>query len=140
MRTRNSIIKGFEGVVVFHDPLNMEQVFAIEEAQDNATEVEPSRFLTKINEIRGAKDPEGNTIQAAWSSRNDRLFIPAILLCVKEWQIPALPQPLTPETFPFTPRGNAAAFVDWLWSEVTAIYQGETEIPNESSPEPITTP
>lgn len=134
MRTRTSTVKGFEGSVTFHDPLNIEQVFAIEDAQDMATEVEPSKFLTKISEA------QGQTIQAAWSSRSDRLFIPAILLCVKEWQVPTLPSPLTVDNFPFTPRGRASEFINWLWNEVTEIYQGETEIPNASLPEPITTP
>lgn len=120
--------------MVFHEPLNIEQVFAIEDAQDLATEVEPSKFLTKINEIRG------ETFQAAWSSRSDRLFVPAILLCVKEWNVPTLPSPLSADNFPFTPRGRASEFINWLWSEITEIYQGETEIPNALSPEPITTP
>lgn len=128
--TKTSTIKGFEGSVTFHDPLNMEQVFAIEEAQDQATDIEPSRFLTRINEIRGEKDQDGNIVKAAWSSKANALFLPAILLCVKEWHIERIPAGVTKDTFPMTPRGPANALVDWLWDSIIEIYQGETEIPN----------
>lgn len=131
MKQRDCKIKGFEGHVLFCDPLNMEQVFAIEEAQEQANNIEPSAFLTKINEVNGVKDDEGNAIKAHWTSRADRAFLPSVLLCVKEWHLKNVPESVTLESFPMTPRGEAHALVEWLWTELLVIYQGETDIPNE---------
>ena len=136
---RTCTVKGFEGYVELHDPLNMEQVFAIEGAQDAAIEIEPSPFLTRINEVRGQKDDDGNAVKASWSSKADKVFLPAILLCVKEWHLERVPENVTIETFPMSPRGAASQLVDWLWTEILKVYQGEVAVPNASSPEPTTT-
>lgn len=138
-KTRDCPVKGFAGSAVFADPLNVEQVFAIEEAQDLATEIEPSKFLTRINEARGVLDEQGNAVKAVWTSKADRVFLPAILLCVSEWHIERIPEGVTLDTFPMSPRAASAALVDWLWSQILEIYQGEVTVPNESSPEPTTT-
>lgn len=130
-KLRECKVKGFEGHVIFHDPLNMEQVFAIEEAQDAATELEPSKFLTKINEMRGVKDDAGEAVKISWSSKADKLFMPAIILCVKEWHIDNMPEEVSIDTFPMTPRSVASELVNWLWTEVIKIYQGEVAVPNE---------
>jgi hypothetical protein len=125
-------VKGFEGHAIFHDPLNMEQVFAIEEAQDTATDIEPSKFLTKVNELRGAKDEAtGEIVKASWSSKVDKLLLPAIMLCVKEWHLENVPEGVSLETFPMTPRGTASELVNWLWTQIIEVYQGEVSVPNE---------
>lgn len=123
-------VKGFEGHVLFHDPLNLEQVFAIEGAQEAANEIEPSKFLTQVNEVRGIKNDSGETVQAAWTSRTDRAFLDAIVLCVKEWHLAGVPEGVTKDTFPMSPRGRAHELIDWLWSALIDIYQGEVEVPN----------
>jgi hypothetical protein len=130
-KTKECPLKGFAGHVVFADPLNMEQVFAIEEAQDAATELEPSKFLTKVNELQGRKEDDGSVTRASWSSKADSVFLPAILLCVKEWHLERVPENVTLENFPMTPRAAASGLVNWLWSKILDIYQGETTIPNE---------
>ena len=148
MKQKECTIKGFEGTVVFSEPLNLEQVFAIEEAQEQADEIEPSKLLTKIVAARVALDAQKKGEQPPeiadgfgvhWTSRTDGAFLPAILLCVREWHLAGVPEKPTIDTFPATPRNKASELVNWLWSEITEIYQGETEVPNVSSPEPITT-
>jgi hypothetical protein len=129
-KTVSCPVAGFPGVVVFHDPLNMEQVFAIEDANDGAFQLEPSPLLTAWNKSHDIKDDTGNTVQASWSSRADNVFLRAIFLCVKEWKIEGLPDGITPETFPFTPRHKSHEMIDWLMKEINRIYEGETQIPN----------
>lgn len=119
-------IEGFKGFVHFAQPLNLEQVFAIEDAQDKAIEIEPSAFLTKLNERRGTPDT------VSWSSRVDVHIIPAIVKCVDKFEIEGLPEKLTLETFPATPRSKATAFVSWCFNQLMTIYAGEQEVPNAS--------
>lgn len=141
-KTKESTVKGFEGSVVFHDPLNIEQVFAIEEAQDKANsleDIETSAFLTKAlkakdrldAQVKGEEPKLGDDFVARWSSKTDHLFIPAIVLCVKEWHLANTPEKVTVENFPMSPRLASSQLIDWLWSEILKIYQGETEVPNE---------
>lgn len=117
--------KRWAGYVVLHDPLNLEQVFAIEEVQDKAVDIEPSKFLQKANEA-------GVTVGTTWSSRTDKIIVPAILLCVAEWHLENFPDEVTADNFPATPRKDARALIDWLWNEINIIYSGEIEeVPNE---------
>lgn len=127
-----SNIEGFKGLVVFRQPLNLEQVFAIEDAQDSAVDLEPSSFLMKVNEADGKKDADGNAIKVSWSSRADKFLIPALLLCIEKFEIEGFPENITFETFPLTPRSESQQFIDFLWSELVKVYQGEKEIPNAS--------
>lgn len=148
MKQKDCSVSGFEGHVVFCDPLNLEQVFAIEEAQESADKIEPSKFLTKVTEMqaklealkKGEQPPEfPEGFGVSWTSKTDGAFLPAILLCVKEWHLANVPEHPTVETFPMTPRGKSSELVNWLWDEIAKIYKGETEIPNASSPTPTTT-
>lgn len=127
-----SEVEGFKGRVHFRQPLNLEQVFAIEDAKDNAIQIEPSAFLTKLNEVTGNKDEQGEVIKAQWSSRADQFFIPALLKCIEKFEVENIPEGVTLDTFPLTPRLRSKNFVDFLWSELEKIYSGEVEIPNAS--------
>jgi hypothetical protein len=42
-----------------------------------------------------------------------------------------LPDPVTFEAIPLTPRPESHAFIDWIFSEIKKIYLGELQIPNE---------
>ena len=117
--------KRWTGHVLLHDPFNLDMVFAIEEAQDRATELEPSKFLQKVGEA-------GVSVGTTWSSKSDALLIPAFLKCVAEWHLENFPENPTVENFPASPRRDARILIDWLWDEINVIYVGETEIPNAS--------
>ena len=128
----NSDVEGFKGKVHFASPLNLEQVFAIEDAKDNAIQVEPSAFLTKLNEVQGNKDERGEAIKAQWSSKADKFFIPALLLCVEKFEITGMEEKPTLQNFPLTPRGKSQQFIDFCWQNLESIYAGEIEVPNAS--------
>lgn len=122
-----STVKKFPGSVTFCEPLNLAQVFAIEDAKDAIVDQPDSKFLVKIQELAGKEYQ-----QITWSSRGDALFLPAICLCVEKWELEGLPENVTPDNFPMTPRVDSSALVNWLWSELDKIYTGEIDIPNES--------
>lgn len=122
-----STLEKFPGSVTFHDPLNIDQVFAIENAKDAIVDQPDSKFLVKVQQLAGQEYQ-----QVTWSSRGDALFLPAICMCIEKWEIEGLPEKVTPENFPMTPRVDARALVDWLWTELNKIYEGETNIPNAS--------
>lgn len=117
--------KRWAGYVLLHDPLNLDMVFAIEEAQDRATEIEPSKFLQKVSET-------GVQIGTTWSSKSDALLIPVFLKCVSEWHLENFPESPSVENFPASPRKDVRELIDWLWEEINKVYTGETEVPNAS--------
>ena len=114
------------GYVVLRDPLTYEQVNALNEAQDKAAELKPSTLLSQ-------KDETGKiTVQMNWVSDMDHLRIEAICKCVEEWHLENIPADVTPQTFPMSPRKPRQELVSWIWDEIQKIYEGETEVPNES--------
>ena len=113
------------GHVLLHDPLNLDMVFAIEEAQDKATEIEESKFLKKVSEA-------GVSIGTTWSSKSDALLIPVFLKCVSEWHLDNFPETPDADNFPASPRKDVRVLIDWLWDEINKVYTGEVEVPNES--------
>lgn len=125
MKRIESPSKRWPGYVILHDPLTLEMVFTIEDAQDKATELEPSKFLQKIGE-------SGVTIGTTWSSRSDALLIPTFEKCVSEWHLEGFPDKPNVDNFPASPRRDVRLLIDWLWEEINKIYTGETEVPNES--------
>jgi hypothetical protein len=120
-------VKGFEGEVTFKQPLYFDDVFAMENALDESSNVEPSAFWTRINEATG-KESAG----VAWTSRTDVIFLKAILQCTEEINVNGIPAKPSIETFPMTPRGAVNDFVKFAWDELQKIYNGEIEIPNAS--------
>ena len=126
MKRIESPSKHWAGYVILHDPLNLEQVFAIEDVQDQSVDLEPSKFLKKLEEVGGT------SVGVTWSSRSDKLIVPAIILCVKEWHLTDFPDTPDLSTFPATPRKDARVLVDWLWEEINKLYAGAVEVPNES--------
>jgi len=127
-----SAIEGYQGRVILRAPLNLEQVFAIETAQDAAAEIEPSAFWTKVNELRDIKGDDGKILKASWSSHSDKYFLEAILTCAEKFEIEGIEENPTLENFPMTPRDKARDFVQLVWDELQIIYNGERAVPNES--------
>jgi hypothetical protein len=124
-------LKGFKGSVTLAEPLNLQQVFEIENAKDAATSVEPSSYWSMVNTALKNLNDDGTVKEMQWSSRSDKFFLVAILACAEKFEINGLPENLTVDTFPMTPRKTAHALVELLWLELNKIYDGEIEIPNE---------
>ena len=118
-----SPVKKFPGTVTLFDPLTMPQVVKIDEC------LLSRRQYFEETEIDGAR---GYVLKddAFWS-HPDTIALDAILVCVEEWNLKNLPDDLTAENFPGSPRPASRALINWLVIEILAVYQGETEVPNE---------
>ncbi len=59
----------------------------------------------------------------------ERACLAGIFTCVSEWHLTGMPTPLTPETFPATPRKDVSALFAQLLQASTNIINGESESP-----------
>ena len=62
---------------------------------------------------------------------SDAALLPGILAVVAEWRIDKLPQPLTADNFPATPRRASNALVAWLVRCISALVNEEEETPKD---------
>ena len=114
-----SPIERYKGSVVIADPLTIPQAQAVEAGMTKPeTDAEGKVFLSVI----------------------DGLQLPAIIACVEKWELSNLPENITADNFPASPRKDSHKLIDWLYSEIQKVYFGELEIPNESKPTPSDTP
>ena len=102
----------FVGTVVMPDYLTLPQVLAFEDA--NA-------------EIMELRETLGDKLTLA---KVNAYNLPVILSIVSEWHISGLPEPLTAENFPASPRLASARFIAQVMGEITELYRGEIDIPN----------
>lgn len=112
MKVITSPSKKWAGTVTLHDPLTMPQVRLIEDA---------------IGIDLKQKERDGRV----WTSHIDEATLPAVLACVKEWNLSGLSYPVTVENFPATPRPQSHELIRWLFDEVYKVYLGEIQVPNE---------
>lgn len=104
--------KRFTGSVTIADPLTIPQAQLIEAG------------------MRLPKD-DTQTDGRVWLSVIDANQLPAIIGCVEKWELANIPEKPTLETFPASPRVETHKLVDWIFSELTKVYFGEAEVPNE---------
>jgi hypothetical protein len=101
----------YPGSVTLADPLTLAQVELFEVALQPLPNVpEDARILLTVI---------------------DKPRIPAILACVEKWELSNLPESVTIETFPMSPRKASHELIAWLFNEIYKVYMGELEIPNE---------
>ena len=105
-----SPVKRFAGRVVLSDPLTMPQVMAFEDAMSEARE---------MNEAEGVL-----------TSRRLHVILSGVIQCVEKWEVDGIPETVTPDTFPGTPKMPVARFIAWLVDELTTIYNEADEVPN----------
>jgi len=101
-----SPVPKFAGTVTLSDPLTYPQVIAYERAVAAVRE-----SATTLAEMHQA-------------------MLPGLFACVEAWNLAGLPDPVTPENFPATPRVASTKLVSWLVSEVAGLYGESEEIPN----------
>ena len=119
-----SKIKRWAGTVTIADPLTLPQVELIEAAFDATLKIQ--------------KDTEADDNKIVFLTAYDKPRIPAILACVEKWELENFA--LMPDGgIPMSPRRDSYRLIEWLFSEIRAVYLGELEIPNESSPTPTAT-
>jgi hypothetical protein len=108
-----SPIERFAGTVTIADPITLPQAQAIE---------------------RGLVMPEQSADGRVWLSVFDGNQLPAIFACVEKWELTNIPDNVTADNFPASPRVASHKLIDWIFSEIRNVYLGELEIPNESNP------
>jgi len=118
-----STIEHFPGTVTLSDPLTMPQVLAIDEG------LLSRRQYFEEKEIDGKR---GYVLKAgSFWSQPDSVSLEVIMKCVDEWGLKNVPENVTAETFPGSPRTASKDLIDWLLNEILEVYQGEVEVPNE---------
>jgi hypothetical protein len=115
----HSPIERFAGSVTISDPLTIPQAQAIEV---------------------GLSNPERGADGRVFLSVYDNMYMPGIMACVEKWELKNIPDNITAENFPASPRVASHDLAEWLFREICKVYFGELEIPNESSPTPSDTP
>lgn len=97
-KTVTSPVKRFAGTVVLRDPL-------------------PYLTVTKFEKV--IRD----NIEADMGEK----FLPVILESVEKWELKNIPDSMTVENFPGTPRKAVYELIAWLLGELTAIYKGNED-------------
>lgn len=104
-------VKHFEGEIEIESALGYPQLASYERCVISAGR------LLKTNEEAGFAELR-------------LLMIPGILACVKSWRLANVPDRPTLETFPSTPKKDAAELYDWLVSVLRSVINGEDSRPN----------
>lgn len=100
----------WSGSVTIADPLTIPQAQLIEDALE-----------------RPAKSEDGTV----WLTVIDSQRLPAIFACVEKWELSNMPDPLTIDNFPASPRRESSQLIEWLFYEINKVYLGEAIVPNE---------
>ena len=111
-KTITSPIERWAGTVTLADPLTIPQAKLIE---------------------AGLESPPDEAVNAngkIWLSFVDEMRLPAIFSCVEKWELKNLPEKVTLENFPASPRGDSHKLADWIFTEIVKIYYGESIVPN----------
>lgn len=119
-RVITSPVKRWPGTVTIQDPIFLPAYVAWKDAVDEA------------ERLRGtpADGAKMTVADAATSPELARAFLPGICACVEKWDIQGLGSPVTPETFPATPRLASIRLLAWLIGSVVEIVTVEEELPN----------
>jgi len=149
-----SPIERFAGSVTIADPLTIPQAQAVEagmEKEPEPQELKDARqaFMDAFKEY-GGTDPrvielhtkyrEIGAKYTVFFSAMDKKQIPALIACVEKWELDNIPNNVTIDDFPASPRKETHMLVDWLYGEIYKVYAGEVLVPNALSPTPISTP
>jgi len=119
--------KKWVGTVTLSDPLSMPQVLAFEDAIQDAQE----QAIERGNTVT-VKDKDGNEKKTAnaLSARYMMGILPGVCACVEKWELQGLPEKVTPDTFPGSPKIASAELLAWLIREITKLYEDAETVPN----------
>ena len=104
MRVITCPVQRWTGTAQLSDPMTVMQVAVIERA---------------ISAAQKLDDPTKAEVEAA--------LLPALLACVDKFSLANLPERMTIDNWPGTPRLDSVRLFDWLLGEVMRIYRGEVE-------------
>ena len=133
MKRVDSPIGAFPGYVEISTPLTYQQILLIEECQVNAEKVRDGLRISTAEDIEDIDIEDAARNLSVGIVKHWREIIPAVVGCVSEWHITEnMPEQVTVETFPGSPKKPAQDFLSFLWAEIIGIYVGEgaAEVPN----------
>lgn len=81
----------------------------------------------------GMKSPpndDANENGRIWLSVVDEMQLPAVIACVEKWELADIPENVTIDNFPASPRGSSHALISEIFRELLKVYFGEIELPN----------
>ena len=107
-------IHQWTGYVILPDALNYPQLLTWEDARQ---ELETLKVETWGE---GAANPHGTNH-----------IVPALCALVREWHLSGLPERLTIDTFPATPRTQSTLLIVWLVGLIASLYAGSEETPEK---------
>lgn len=61
----------------------------------------------------------------------DKQKLAALFACVEKWELADFPNEVNVGNFPFSPRGESHKLITWVFDEISKVYMGEAEVPNE---------
>ncbi len=139
-----SPIARWSGTVTIADPLTLPQAELIQDGfeKDEPFELIKARkdYFDCVKEY--GKDDERSIklglalIEISEKNRPfhtvaDKRQLPAIFACVEKWELANMPENLSIDNFPASPRGDSHRLIEWLFNEICKVFNGEKEIPNE---------
>lgn len=108
-------IKAWPGYVVLPDALNFPQLNIWQDA---------------VDEIAAQQD--GLTWNdAAANPRTAQPIVKALCQIVQEWHLEKLPERVSVESFPATPRVQSTLLVVWLATRLAALFEGAEDTPEK---------
>jgi hypothetical protein len=78
----------------------------------------------------GLEVPAPNADGKYFLSALDVNQLPAVFACVEKWELSNMPEKLTADNFPASPRKDSHLLIEWVFREIMKVYTGELEIPN----------
>ena len=126
-KTITSPVRRWPGTVILSDPLSIPQTIAFEDALNKSQADAKERG--DIVRIKNSKGKESEVANAA-SGRYRLIILDGILPCVEGWQLDGLPETLTKDTFPGTPRIPSVELIAWLVEEISKLFIEANDVPN----------
>jgi len=112
-----SPVKKFSGTVVLLDPIPFPAF------------IEWKKSIDEAQKLKGSDEALTNG-EAISEPELTSALLPGLCACVVEWHLEGLPEHVTPDVFPATPRMASMRLMAWLLGEIAALIAGEEEIPN----------
>lgn len=113
--TTPDFIKAWPGYVVLPDALNYPQLLIWQDAIDAMAELQ-----------------DGLTWSAAAANpRTAQHLVTAFCALVTEWHLDKLPECVTLESFPATPRTQSALLISWLGGLIGGLFEGSEDTPEK---------